>query len=163
MENLSFHEHKSRIRRKHEEYAEEVAEDRVLRNTSKRGPLDRPSRPSKPRYRPSDTRTHQEVTQRKAVARGGRVGPVEPGVRPNLLWLPSRCILAGSLFLFSQGRLQVFPCKEMAGTDLKGYIKGLPPLTQDIPPSSLPPSLEDVVLQCKGKALPRLVLRVGGG
>jgi len=31
------------------------------------------------------------------------------------------------------------------------------------PPNSLPPSLEDVVLQCKGEALPRLVLRVGGG
>ena len=99
----------------------------------KRGPLDRPSRPSKPRYRPSDTRTHQEVTQRKAVVRGGRVGLVELGVRPNLPWLLSRCILAGSLFLSSQCRLQVFPCKEMAGTDLKGYIKGLPPLTQDTP------------------------------
>ena len=80
----SFQEHKSGIRRKHEEYAEEVAEDRVLRNTSKRGPLDRPSRPSKPRYRPLDTKTHQEVTQRKAVVRGGRVGLAELGVRSNL-------------------------------------------------------------------------------
>ena len=122
-------------RRKHKEYADKVTEYRVLCNTSKTSPLDRPNRPSKPRHRPPDTRTHQAVTQRKTVARGSRVGPVEPGVRPNLLWLPSRCILAGSLFLFSQGRLQVFPCKDMAGTDLKGYIKGLPPLTQDTPPS----------------------------
>ena len=59
--------------------------------------------------------------------------------------------------------LDTFPYVHMAGTDLQHYKRGTSSLSFYTPPSSLPPSLEDVVLQCKGKALPRLVLRVGGG
>ena len=93
----SFQEHKSGIRRKHKEYADETIEDRVLHNTSKRGPPDRPNQPMKTRHRPSNIRTHQAVYQRKAVARGGKVGPAEPMVRPNMDRHLSRCIFAGRL------------------------------------------------------------------
>ena len=62
--------------------------------------------------------THLAVTHAKAVARDGEVGPADPMGRPNLDHLSSRCILAGSLFLSSQGRLQAFPYLWMAGTDL---------------------------------------------
>ena len=62
--------------------------------------------------------TDLAVTHAKAVARGGELGPANPMGRPNLDHLSSRCILAGSLFLSSQGRLQAFPYLWMAGTDL---------------------------------------------
>ena len=50
-------------------------------------------------------------------------------VRPNPPWFPARCILAGDQVLCFRGRLGMFPCKELAGTDLKHYIRGLPPLS----------------------------------
>ena len=81
----------------------------------------------------SEKRIHRAVYQRRSVARGGEVGPADRMGRLNLAHLPSRCILAGSLILSSQGRLQVFPCIKLAGTDLKGYIRGLPPLTKRPP------------------------------
>ena len=129
MKNLYFQEHKSGTRRKHEEYADEVTEDHVLRNISKRGPPDRQKRLTRPRHRQPDTRVHQAVTRRKAVARGAKVGPAEPMVRPNPPWFLAKCILAGDQVLSSRGRLGMFPCKELAGTDLKYYIRGLPPLS----------------------------------
>ena len=46
----------------------------------------------------SEIRAHQAVYQRKTVARGGKVGPAEPMVRPNLDKHLSRCILAGRRF-----------------------------------------------------------------
>ena len=46
-----FQENKSGIRRKHEEYADEVAEDRVLCNISKGGPHVRANRPNKSWHR----------------------------------------------------------------------------------------------------------------
>ena len=33
----------------------------------------------KPRHRRTNTRAHQAVYQRRTVARGGKVGPAEPG------------------------------------------------------------------------------------
>ena len=66
------------IRRKHDEYADKVTDDRVLHNTCKGGPQTRPNRPTKPRHRPSDIRTHQAATQTKAVARGGQGGSADP-------------------------------------------------------------------------------------
>jgi len=78
LENYCFQEHKSGIRRKHEEYAEETTEDLNLHNTSKKGPPERPNRPTKPRHRPSDIRTHQVVYQRRTVARGGNKGSADP-------------------------------------------------------------------------------------
>ena len=129
LENLCFQEHKSGIRRKHDKYIDKVAEDRVLRNTCKRGPPDRPNRPTGPRHRHTNIRDHQADTRRKAVARGAKVGPAEPMVWPNPPWFPVRCILAGDQVLSSRGRLGMFPCKELAGTDLKYYIRGLSPLS----------------------------------
>ena len=90
LENLCFQEHKSGIRRKHEEYADEVAEDRVLRNTCKRGPHIRANRLTRSRHRHPSIRAHQAVTQRKAVAGGqgrqsgaGRpMGSAKPGQAP---------------------------------------------------------------------------------
>ena len=82
MENLCFQEHKFGIRRKHEEYAGEVTKYRVLCSKSKRGPPDRPNRPTKPQHRLSDIRAHQAVSQRRTVARGGKVGPAEPPLSP---------------------------------------------------------------------------------
>ena len=90
LEDLCFQEHKSRIRRKHEEYTDEVTEDRVLRHSYKRGPPDRPNRPTGPWHRHNNIRTHKAETRRKTVAKGAKVGPAEPMVRPNLPWLPSR-------------------------------------------------------------------------
>ena len=56
----------------------EVTDDRVLRNTSKGGPQTRPNRPTKPRHRPFDIRTHQTVYQRRTVTRGGNRGSAGP-------------------------------------------------------------------------------------
>ena len=52
------------------------------------------------------------------VPRGGR--PTPPGSQMG-------SVLAGSLILSSRGRLGMFPCIDLAGTDLKHYIwvKGL--------------------------------------
>ena len=66
------------IRRKYDEYADKVTDDRVLHNTCKGVPQTRPNQPTKPRHRPSDIRTHQAATQTKAVARGGQGGSADP-------------------------------------------------------------------------------------
>ena len=79
------------IRIKHDEYADKVADDRVLRNTCKGGPQTRQNRPTKPRHRPSDIRIHQAATQTKAVARGGQGGSVDP------TWQPPRLRFGGKL------------------------------------------------------------------
>ena len=75
----------SGIRKKHEEYADEVVKDHVLRNTCKKGPPDSPNRPTKPRHRPFDIRTHQAMYQRKTVARGGTRGSAVPTWQPNTM------------------------------------------------------------------------------
>ena len=62
-----------------------VTDDRVLCNMSKGGPQTRPNRPTKPRHRPSDIRTHQAVYQRRTVARGGKGGSADPTYKPNRL------------------------------------------------------------------------------
>ena len=92
-------------------------------NMSKGGPQTRANRPTKPRHRPSDIRTHQAVYQRRSVANGAKGG------RPTPLVSVSRWVLAGSLILSSRGQLGMFPCIDLAGTDLKHYIRGLPPLS----------------------------------
>ena len=59
----------------------------MLRHTNKEGPQTKPNRPTKPRHRPSDIRTHQAATQTKAVARGGKVGPATPPKgHPGAFW-----------------------------------------------------------------------------
>ena len=59
----------------------EVTHDRVQRNMSKGGPQIRPNRPTKPRHRPSDIRTHQAVYQR-TVANGGKGWSADPTSQP---------------------------------------------------------------------------------
>ena len=117
----------------------EVTDDRVLRNMSKGDPQTRPNRPTKPRHRPSDIRTHRAVNQRRSVGNGAKGGrPTPPGSLQG--W-----VLAGSLILSSQWWFGIFPCLEMTGTDLSSYKRGLPPLCQHTPLGSLcrclPPSL----------------------
>ena len=70
------------------------------------------------------TRQCTREGQWQMVPRGGR--PTPPGSQMG-------SVLAGSLILSSRGRLGIFPCKELAGTDLKHYIRGLPPLSPDTP------------------------------
>ena len=53
----------------------EVADDCVLRNMSKGGPQ---TRPTKPRHRPSDIRTHKAVNQQRSVASGAKGGVGRP-------------------------------------------------------------------------------------
>ena len=61
----------------------EVTDDRVLRNMSKGGPQTRPNRPTKPRHRPSDIRTHRAVNQRASVGIGAKGGSADPTWQPN--------------------------------------------------------------------------------
>src|SRR6185503_12066623 len=49
---------------------------------TKEGPQTRPNRPTKPRHRPSDIRTHQAVYQRRTVANGGKGGSADPTCQP---------------------------------------------------------------------------------
>ena len=69
----------------------EVIDDRVLHNMSKGGPQTRPNRPTKPRHRPSDIRTHQAVYQRRSVANGAKEGLTDP------TWQPMRLSFGGKL------------------------------------------------------------------
>ena len=64
----------------------------------------------------------------KMVPRGGR--PTPPGSLRG--W-----VLVGSSILSSWGRLGMFPCIEMAETNLSSYKRGLPPLSQHTPLGSL--------------------------
>ena len=54
----------------------------MLHHTYKEGPQTRPNRPTKPRHRLSDVRTHLAVYQRKAVARGDTRGSADPTGKP---------------------------------------------------------------------------------
>ena len=60
----------------------EVTDDPVLRNMNKGGPQTRPNRPTKPRHRPSNIRTHQAVYQRRSVANGAKGGSADPTLQP---------------------------------------------------------------------------------
>ena len=69
----------------------EVTDDRVLRNMSKEGPQTSPNRPTKPRHRPSDIRTHQAVNQQRSVGIGAKGGLADP------TWQPPRLRFGGKL------------------------------------------------------------------
>ena len=114
LEDLCFQEHKYGIRRKHEEYADKVAEDHVLHNTCKRGPLDRPNRPTRPRHRHTNIRTHRADTQRKTVARGAKVGPAEPTLVPGQVHFGRKSTL---ILQKAVANISMFI---LAGTDIKG-------------------------------------------
>ena len=71
-----------------------------------------------------DKGTHLAVPHTKAVARSCKGWSAEPP------WIPSRCNLAGRLFLSFRSRFAMFSCKGAAGTDLQGYKRSTPsPLT----------------------------------
>ena len=50
----------------------------MLRHTNKEGPQTRPNRPTKPRHRPSDIKTHQAVYQRRSVGNSAKGGLADP-------------------------------------------------------------------------------------
>ena len=100
------------------------------------------NRRTKPRHTSTQDKDHLSVTQSKAVTRGRKGGEI------TLILL--KVVPSVSILMNGRNRpIQV--------------IKGGEETPLKTPPSCLPPSLRDVVLQCKGEALPRLVLRVGGG
>ena len=78
-----------------------------------RDPLDRPSRLTKPRHRRINIRAHQAVYQRKTVARGGNVGPAEPGQAPIQVHFGGNLTL---ILLKAVDDVSIFI---LAGTDLK--------------------------------------------
>ena len=95
----------------------------TLRHTYKEGPQNRANRQMKPRHRHTQERAHSPVTQQKTVIRGGRVGPAEPQVRPNLDWFPAPSTSEGTLPPPSQRRLPAFPRFSHPGTDLSTLYK----------------------------------------
>ena len=92
---------------------------------------------------------HLAVSRIKGGARGGARESAEPQGRPNPFWRQPASSLAGNLILSTPRRCTMFPYLLGAGTDLLALYKGppSPPLTHTTK-GLLPPSLEDVVLQC---------------
>ena len=58
---------------------------------AKEGPQTKPNRPTKPRHRPSDIKTHQAVYQRRSVGIGAKGGSADP------TWQPPRLSFGGKL------------------------------------------------------------------
>ena len=100
---------------------------------------------------------HQAVSTTKGGARGGTHGSAGPMSAPLGLNFGRKIVL---ILLKAVPSVSIF---NSGGNRPHWAIKRAFLTRHNTPTSSLPPSLEDVVLQCKGKALPRLVLRVGGG
>ena len=88
-----------------------------------RDPLDRPSRLTKPRHRRINIRAHQAVYQRKTVARGGKVGPVEPPLKAVQVHFGGKFDL-----ILLKAVMNVFMYK-LGGNQPQGAIKGASLLT----------------------------------
>ena len=97
----------------------EVAEDRVLRNMSKGGPQ---TRPTKPRHRPSDIRTHKAVNQQRSVASGAKGGSADP------TWQPNRLSFGGKLDLILLKAVDHVSMYNSGGNRPQALYKG-PPIT----------------------------------
>ena len=80
---------------------------------SKGGPQTRPNRPTKPRHRPSDIRTHRVVYQRRTVASGGKRGSADPTCQPFRLRFGGKL---DPILLKAVDDVSMFI---LAGTDLK--------------------------------------------
>ena len=86
---------------------------------------------------PSPGTDHLTSGPTRQCTREGRWPEAVTRGRPTPHGRFSRWVLAGRLILSSQWRFGIFPYEEMAGTDLKHYIMGLPPLSQHTPLGSL--------------------------
>ena len=96
----------------------EDTDDRILRNMSKGGPQTKANRPTKPRHRPSDIRTHRAENQQRSVASGAKGGLADP------TWQPNRLSFGGKLDLILLKVVDDVSIFILAGTDLKELYKG---------------------------------------
>ena len=150
--------HKSGITWKHAEDTTEIHKTSLLRYTSKRGPFDIENWRTKPRHRHTQVGGPPGSVQdeRRRERRHPMVGRT-PG-SPEPLLAPTGPIFGGKNDLINIRRfpyVSIFiPGRNWPPWAIKGA---------SLTPSHTHHSREDVVLHSKGEALPRLVLRVGGG
>ena len=112
----------------------EDTDDHVLRNMSKEGPQTKPNRPTKPRHRPSDIKTHQAVYQRRSVGNGAKEGLADP------TWQPLRLSFGGKLDLILLKVVDHVSIQADGGNRPQALYKG-PPTTLSTHTTWKPPSL----------------------